>query len=74
MQVNVFVFDSTPQTFDEDIIQGSSPAVHADEDFMVLEAAGKLIAGELSPLVGIEHHGLGPAEGLKEGLYAECSV
>lgn len=74
MQVNIFVFHAAPEALDEDIIESPSSTVHADQYLMVLQAPGKVVTGELGPLVGVEHHRLSAAEGLAQGLHTEPRV
>ena len=38
-QINVFLFDSTPETFYPNIILASASAIHADTDMMLLQAS-----------------------------------
>jgi len=54
-EVNVFVFHSSPQPLDEDIVMGSTPTVHADPHSGFFESGDEGIGRELSPLVGIEY-------------------
>jgi len=54
MQVNVLVFESPPEPFDENVVLTAPPAVHADGDLVVVEDLGKGVAGELAALIGIE--------------------
>src|SRR5262249_14485098 len=59
MEVDLLVFEATPQSFDKDVVHAAAPAVHADRDFLPLQDVGEVVAGELTALVGIED--LGPA-------------
>ena len=54
VEVNRLVFERPPESLDEDVIHAAAPAVHGDRDLLALERAGKVKAGELASLVGIE--------------------
>ena len=43
VQVDLFVFDAAPESFDEDVVQRSTAAIHADGDFMVFENSSERI-------------------------------
>ena len=53
--VYFFIFDTTPEALDKDIVQGSTTAVHTDGDTVLLKLAREFVIGELHPLVGIEY-------------------
>src|SRR5499427_1167308 len=54
MEVDLFVFEAAPQPLDKDVVHAPALAVHADHDAMPLQGAGKVVTGEVAPLVGIE--------------------
>jgi len=54
LQVHFLVLDGPPQPLDEDIIQRSASAVHADFNAMLLEDLREFLVGVLHPLVGVE--------------------
>ena len=54
------MFDAAPQSFDEYVVKSSSPAIHADGNFLAFEHAREGPAGELRLLVRVEY--LGRAE------------
>src|SRR5215467_12486331 len=54
IEVDFFVFEAAPQPLDKDVVHAAALAVHADHDAMPLQGAGKVVTGELAPLVGIE--------------------
>jgi hypothetical protein len=61
-----------PQALDKDIVVAAPASVHADLDPVIPQHLGKLIAGELRALIGIEDFGLAePDEGLVQRLDAE---
>ena len=53
IQINVFLFDSTPETFYPNIILASASAIHADTDMMLLQTLYPIFTGILTALVGI---------------------
>src|SRR5499427_2620387 len=53
-KVDLLVFEAAPQSLDKDVVHAPAFAVHADHDAMPLQRAGKLVAGELAALIGIE--------------------
>jgi hypothetical protein len=74
-QINLFVFDRTPEPLDEDVVAPRPLAVHADRDGVVAEQAGEVRAGELAALVGIENLGLTvPRERLFDRLRGRTRV
>lgn len=54
LQVDLFVFDGSPQSFYEDIIQAPASAVHADVDPVILQNVSEILVSVLRPLVGVE--------------------
>ncbi len=54
VEIHLLVFYRAPEALHEHIVPPASPAVHADGDFLALEDAGEVDAGELAALVGIE--------------------
>ena len=54
LQVNILVFDSSPESFDENVVQRSAPSIHADPDLLAFENVCKSYAGELRTLVAVE--------------------
>src|SRR5712672_2923119 len=74
-QVDPFVLHGPPQALDEDVVVAAPASVHADLDPMIPQHLGKLIAGELRALIGIEDARLAePGEGLAQRLDAEPAV
>ena len=55
LQIDIFILDAAPQTLDENIVQGASTPVHTYANTMFLQHFGKLGAGKLRPLIGIEN-------------------
>ena len=54
VQVDGLVLERTPEAFDEDVVHAPAPAVHGDGNAGVFEGGGKLEAGELAALIGVE--------------------
>ncbi len=55
LQVDPFVFQGAPESFDEDIILEASLAVHADPDVPGFQDGGEGFAGKLASLIGVEY-------------------
>ena len=53
-EVDLIIFDGSPEAFYEYIVSPTPFAIHADTDIVLLELAGEGLTGELAPLVGIE--------------------
>jgi len=71
-QVDPFVLHGPPQALDEDVVVAAPASVHADRDPVIPQHLGKLVAGELRTLIGIEDAGLAePGEGLAQRLDTE---
>ena len=74
-QVDPFVLHGPPQALDEDVVVAAPAAVHADRDPVIPQHLGKLVAGELRPLIGIEDAGIAePDEGLAQRLVSRVSL
>ena len=54
MQVDLFVLEGAPESFDEDVVPSAAPPVHADLDAVLEQAPGEGGAGELTALIGVE--------------------
>ena len=75
VQVDGFIFERAPQAFDKNVVHASAPPIHGDRGLRVLENTGKVIAGELASLVGIEDVRLAVSgQGLSQGLDAEAGI
>lgn len=55
VQIQVFIFDTPPQAFHKDIVERPPAAIHTDPAAGGEQPTGKVEAGELRSLVGIEH-------------------
>ena len=54
MQIDLFVFDRSPQSFHKHIVPPGSPAVHADFASASMDRLDKLFSGELASLVSVD--------------------
>jgi len=57
VKVDLLVFEAAPQPLDKDVVHAPAVAVHADHDPVPFQGAGKVVAGELAALIGIEDLG-----------------
>lgn len=55
VQVNVFVLDAAPKSFNKNIIKSAPAAIHADGDTFALEHTREGVARELRALVAVEY-------------------
>src|SRR5208337_2497414 len=55
LKIDSFVFQGTPESFDENVVLEAPLAVHADPDVPGLEDRGELLTGKLATLVGVEY-------------------
>lgn len=53
-QIDALVFQRSPQSLDEDVVHPPTTAVHRYSHAGLLQRVGEVIAGELTPLVGVE--------------------
>src|SRR5215467_11763440 len=71
-QIDPFVLHGPPQALDKDVVVAAPASVHADLDTVIRQHLGKLVAGELRALIGIEGAGrTEPGEGLAQRLDTE---
>jgi hypothetical protein len=71
VNVHLLPFDRPPESFDEGVIQSSTAPIHADAHPFLQEPAGKLHAGELGSLVGIENLGCGACQSMIQGFHTK---
>ena len=75
MQVDGLVFERAPEPFDKDVVHAAASPIHGDRDARVLEHAGKVEAGELASLVGVEDRRRAVfGQRLGQGLNAEGGI
>ena len=70
-QVHLFILHCAPQPLHEDVVGIPPLPVRADLHLMVLKDLGELTAGELAPLVGVEHLRRAFLQSLLQGANAE---
>ncbi len=49
------VLDGPPQALNENVVLAAATTVHADLNIVFLENSGKVLAGKLATLIGIEN-------------------
>lgn len=54
MQIYLFVLNAPPEPFHEYVIPPAIFAIHADGEMVLLQKSRKLLASELTALVGVE--------------------
>lgn len=57
VEIDLFVFNRTPEPFDEDVAPPRTLAIHRDGDLRLLQRRREVHRGELRSLVGIEYVG-----------------
>ena len=74
-QIDAFIFEAAPQTFDKDVIHPAALAIHRDTNASSLQCAGPLEADELAPLICVEDIRLAlTVHGFLKGFNAESGV
>jgi len=53
-QVNILIFQGSPQALCKYVVHASPPAIHADINPIILDSCGEGGAGKLGPLIAIE--------------------
>jgi hypothetical protein len=83
LEVNVFVLEAPPQSFDEHIVHPATsapltlslPKGHGDSDLRLFQSPGEVTAGELTALIRVEYLWLAKArQRLVQRLHAETGV
>ena len=72
--VDQFVLERAPQPFDENVVERTAAAIHADRDAALLERSQKVGRGELRALIGVPDFGLAEAERGVERGQAEAGL
>ena len=54
VEIDFLVFDWPPQPLYKNVIVDPATTVHADTDILLFQSTGKLKAGKLAALIGIE--------------------
>ena len=74
VQIDVIVFERSPQALDEHVVNGSAHSVHRDLDSGVLQDRGEVLARELKSLIRVEDFGRAvKGEGFVQGRDAEVT-
>ena len=68
IEVDAFVFQRSPQPFDEDVIHPAATTIHRDADVGILQDVGEGKAGELRALIVLK------ISGLPKRAIASCSA
>lgn len=74
LDIHFLVFERTPQTLGENIVDGSSLAVHAQVDALSGDLLRKGQGGKLRPLVGVDDARLEHGASLLQRLEAKGDV
>ena len=74
LEVDVLIFEATPQAFDEDIVQSSTTTIHTDVDGGAFQTSRELIGGELRTLIRVKDNRSPLAECLLECIQAEVTI
>ena len=59
VQIDLLVFNRTPEPLSKDVIQGPAPTIHTDLDFKGFEPLKILGTGKVAPLVTVADKGRG---------------
>jgi hypothetical protein len=71
IEINILLFDASPQSFHENIIKIPPSSVHADLNIMHFQYTRKLRTGEVTALIGIENSRLCFFQGFMQTLQTE---
>ena len=74
VEVEILIFDRSPQSFDEDVVECSAASIHTDGNVLPFQLAGVPRGGELGALIGVKDLGLRDGEGLIEGIDTEIDL
>jgi len=73
-KVNLLILDGSPKPLDEDVVEATPAAIHADPNVVRLESPREILARELTPLVGVENLGTPLGERTIQSLQAETRI
>lgn len=54
MEISLFILETPPQPFDEDVVPPASRPIHTDLNPVVVQEPGEFLARELTTLISIE--------------------
>jgi len=74
IQIDLLVFNRTPEPLNEDVIEGPAASVHADADAMVFKSSDKCITHVLHTLIAIEYLRTCSLQGRFQHVHAEVRV
>jgi len=74
VEIDLFLFHRSPETFQKGVIQGSPPPIHTDSDGMGLQKIDEVLCRMLGSLIGVENLGSRSHERTREGGAAELGI
>ena len=74
LDVNVLVFECSPESFNQDVVKDAATAVHADLDPGIFEPAGERFAGKLAALISVEDLWLSMRQSLLKRFQTELGI
>jgi hypothetical protein len=74
VEINLFIFDRSPEPFHKDVIVNPATAIHTDPNLCPMKVPGKLHTGELNPLIRIKDVRFGEAQGPPQGSHTKPYV
>src|SRR5450759_805045 len=73
-QVDVFILDGPPKSFDKDVVQGATPPIHTDPHARHFERVGKRMRRELHALIRVKDGWLALTQSVLQGVQTELSI
>ena len=73
-QIQIFILDGAPQSFDKDVIKDPPPSIHADLHPSCQQSTREGYAGELTPLITVEDLWTPVGEGLLQRIEAKRRI
>ena len=73
-EIDLLIFDGTPEPFDENIVQRAAFAVVADLNARLEQPISKSHTGELGTLISVKNLRLAPFEGMIQGIETETNI
>ena len=74
LQVDVFIFEGTPEPLDEDVVHSAAATIHTNEDVSLLQGGCKRGGRELRALIGVKDDGLLMTQCLTQSGQTEVTV
>lgn len=69
VEKHFFIFQAPEEAFHDDIVQGPTFPVHADENGFFQQPPGVLVTGKVTPLIAVPEDGRPPGKGLVHGFH-----